>query len=188
MKKDSLKTMRVTSLALLGLCSASAFAPIRPLQGRMMLSVLSMSAPVETTEGTVQPQLNKQEERVEDFENDGMFSWMIPYLGMIGMNDGRTLKYGFLTSDADEKQQLSSPEEAAAARRQAISKMTNIGTEERQRRDQAGDVMIPLTAAYAVFSSLLLDDGSINGHLARFAIVLPLFLSRGYKLSAEVGL
>ena len=41
---------------------------------------------------------------------------------------------------------------------------------------------------YAVVSALFLDDGTIVGRLARFAIVLPLFLTRGYKLSAQTGL
>jgi hypothetical protein len=141
----------------------------------------------ETPVSLTEPGSNR-ESNDDGFENDGPFSWMIPYLGMMGMEDGKILTYGVLTSDPDTTQQSLSPEEATAARQDAMKLMTNIGVEERRRRDQVGDIMIPLTGAYAVLSSLFLDDGGITGHLARFAIVVPIFLARGYKVSAETGL
>jgi hypothetical protein len=181
--------MKVLVVAILGLGSTttSAFAPIRPWMAPSQSVTPSVRAMTETPVATTESG-SARESQVEDFQNDGPFSWMIPYLGMMGMEDGKVLTYGVLTSEPDTNQQSVSPEEATAAREEAMQQMMNIGVEERRRRDQVGDIMIPLTAAYAVLSALIFDDGGITGHLARFAIVVPLFLARGYKVSAETGL
>jgi hypothetical protein len=110
------------------------------------------------------------------------------YMDMFGISEGKVIKYGFLLSDPDADSPPPTSGELATARQTSIDNMTNIGTEERQRRDEVGDIATRLTVAYAIVSSLFLDDGSFGGHLIRFAIVLPLFLARGYKLSAETGL
>ena len=128
-----------------------------------------------------------ENEKVEGFENDGMFSWMIPFMDMMGMVDGKVLKYGLLTTDPPETSSWT-PQDMAGLHNEAREKMTNIGIKERQRRDQIGNILIPLTVAYATLVCLFLDDGSLVGTLTRFGIVLPLFFARGYKLSAQTGL
>jgi hypothetical protein len=175
------------AILVLGSTITSAFAPIAPYMVTRHSVTPNIRIMAEMP-STVTESGSTRESQVEDFKNDGLFSWMIPYLGMMGMEDGKVLSYGVLTSDPDTNQQSLSPEDVTAARQEAMQQMTNIGVEERRRRDQVGDVMIPLTAAYALLSALVFDDGSITGHLARFAIVVPLFLARGYKVSAETGL
>lgn len=126
----------------------------------------------------------------EEFQNDGLFGWMGMYLDMLGMEEGKVPKFGFLASDPDvDDTTPTNDAEAAASRQNAVDNMTNIGMQERERRDKAGDVAVLVTVAYAIVSSLFLDDGSLfGGHLVRFAIVVPLFLAMGYKKSAETGL
>ena len=183
-----MKAAAVTLLVLQSATMTYAFASMSPLIVRRNVPLSTTLGMSELSEVGVDP-VQGQRDQVDVFENDGMFSWMIPFMGMMGMDDGKVLKYGILTSEpSDEGRESSSPEEVMAAREQAMNKMTNIGMKERRRRDQVGNILIPLTAGYAVVSALLLDDGTIVGRLARFAIVLPLFLTRGYKLSAETGL
>jgi hypothetical protein len=180
--------MWVSCVALLGLCcSTSAFAPVRPLSRATSASpgavALRMSTPPSN-----EASMRAKDQETTGFQNDGPFGWMGMYMDMFGMSEGKVIKYGFLSSDPDTDSPPPTSKEQAAARQKAIDNMTNIGTEERQRRDEVGDIVTRLTVAYAVVSSLFLDDGSLGGHLARFAIVLPIFLARGYKLSAETGL
>lgn len=183
-----MKVAAVTVLVLQSAAKIWAFAPMSPLIAPRKLPSSTTLSLSELFEGGAAP-VQRQDDQGDVFENNGMFSWMIPYMGMMGMDDGKVLKYGILTAEpSDEGSELSSPEAVAAARQQAAEKMTNIGMEERRRRDQVGDILIPLTAVYAVVSALFLDDGTLVGRLARFAIVLPLFLTRGYKLSAQTGL
>lgn len=185
-----MKVVVVTLLVLHSAILTCAFAPIAPLIARRNVpsaTILSESESSEVIAAPIQPL--RQDDKIEAFENNGMFSWMIPFMGMMGMDDGKVLKYGLLTSEpSGEGLESSSPEEVASALQEAMEKMTNIGKEERRRRDQVGNILIPLTAGYAVVAALLLDDGTTVGRLARFAIVVPLFLTRGYKLSAETGL
>jgi len=126
-------------------------------------------------------------QQMDEFQNDGIFSWMGMYLDIMGLDEGKVPKYGFLASapDVDTKPTTS---EAATDRQEAIDNMTNISTQERKRRGELGDVVTRITVAYAVIFSLFLDDGSFGGHLARFSIVLPIFFALAYKRSAETGL
>lgn len=154
------------------------------------MSKLSMSAPPTLRQNN--DKVAPQEEGTESFQqgefvNDGLFSWMQPYLNLYGMTEGKMLKYG-IPFDVDDSQKLRSSTEAEALRQKSIDNFTNIGMEERQRRAGGAVVAAKLAAVYAVSSSLFLDDGSLDGHLARFAVVLPLFFARGYKLSADTGL
>jgi hypothetical protein len=120
----------------------------------------------------------------KEFVNDGPFRWMADYMGMY--SEGKTVKYGVLTVDADTGSFDAS--EAAARRLASQETLTNIGTAERERRDQVGDVMIAASAIYATYSSLFMDDGGIMGHVARFGIILPVMFALGYKKSADSGL
>jgi len=124
--------------------------------------------------------LNQQ----KGFVNDGAFSFMQPFLGLF--EEGKTTNYGVpLTVDEAD---IPSEEEQIMRRTKAAKNMTNIGVEERERRGDAANIFQKITIGYAFYSSLFLDDGEISGHLARFAIVLPLFFTFGFKKSAESGL
>jgi hypothetical protein len=138
----------VGALLVLGSTITNAFAPIQP----WMVSSHSVSPNVRIMAempSTVTESGSTRESQVEDFKNDGLFSWMIPYLGMMGMEDGKVLSYGVLTSDPDTNQQTLSPEEAMAARQEAMQQMTNIGVEERRRRDQVGDIDCSICASFS---------------------------------------
>jgi hypothetical protein len=128
----------------------------------------------------------------DDFVNDGPLAWMRPYLTVFGMTEGKTLNFALPFDLDDDSKNFNSDEQTAAAaarlREEASRTLTNIGAEERERRGQAATVFAVLTAMYAVWSSLIADDGGLAGHLIRFGIVLPLFFTFGYKLSEETGL
>jgi len=116
--------------------------------------------------------------------NDGPFAWMVTYLNLIGFKEGNTLVGAMPTSPTKKL----SDEEALAMREKATEELTNIGPEERERRAKLGKILLVVAAGYAAISAIFLDDGSITGHLAKFAVVAPLFFGRGFQLSAESGL
>jgi hypothetical protein len=122
----------------------------------------------------------------KEFKNDGLFFFMEPALSLLGFKEGRTTYFG-PTIDVDEKD-FPSEEEQQARREKAEEEMFNIGQDERDRRRRGGEIAYKVAAAYAIASSLFLDDGSFEGHLARFGIVLPLFFAFGYTESADRGL
>lgn len=126
-------------------------------------------------------------ELADDFQNEGPFAWMSPFLGQMGLVEGKALSFGAFAVDVDDSQRVDK-DEAARRRVQAAKDLTNIGEAERQRRDQAGNVMAVLSTVYILWSSLLADDGGLVGHLLRFLAVFPLFLTIGYKESAKTGL
>ena len=104
------------------------------------------------------------------FVNDGLFSWMQPFLDMFGFVEGNTVYYG--PGVAVDESNFPSLQEQFARRNEASENMMNIGMEERERRREGGEIAYKATIAYALFSSLLLDDGSLSGHFVRFAIAL----------------
>lgn len=122
----------------------------------------------------------------KDFVNDGPFSFMQPALSILGFNEGTTTYYGptIPVNESDYPTQ----EEQQKRREKAREEMTNIGPEERNRRRSAGELATKVSIGYAIFSSLVLDHGDLNGHLSRFFIVVFLFFALGYKKSAEKGL
>jgi hypothetical protein len=121
------------------------------------------------------------------FVNDGPLAGMTTYLDKLGVKEGRSIYFGGLTTDVDESKR-NSEEDAAALRQKSSEDLTNIGMDERDRRDKAGDVMWAVSAAYVGWASLIADDGGFAGHILRFLSVIPLFLAVGYKASAETGL
>lgn len=122
----------------------------------------------------------------EEFVNDGLFAWMKPYLDLFGFVEGNTVYYG--PGVAVDSSTFPSIQEQERLRKEAEENMMNIGVDERERRRQAGEIAYKLVVVYAILSSVFLDDGSIGGHFARFAIALPLFFANGYIKSAETGL
>jgi len=111
---------------------------------------------------------------------------MQPVLPLIGFQEGKTTFYG--PAVQVKESDYPSEEEQDARRIKAKEEMTNIGQDERDRRRYAGEIAYKVTIAYALLSSLFLDDGSFSGHLVRFAVVLPLFFAAGYTKSADSGL
>lgn len=120
------------------------------------------------------------------FRNDGLFSWMQPYLDLFGFTEGNTVYYG--PGIKVDESKFPSQDEQERLREKAKEDMMNIGTEERERRRVGGDIATKVVIAYSLVSSIFLDDGSLGGHLARFAIVMPLFFAYGYTKSADTGL
>jgi hypothetical protein len=136
--------------------------------------------PVET-EAVVFPEKNKQE-----FVNDGPLAWMNRYLDMFGIREGKAVAYG-APVDVDESKRPT-PEVAQQLRQDAAKLFQNIGMDERERRATAGNIFAAVTVVYAIWASLLADQGNFEGHVLRFMSVIPLFFTVGYKLSAETGL
>jgi hypothetical protein len=161
----------------------AAFAPQRSVLQRSFVrrrnSVRFQSTPQTDSE----PTINEK----GAFVNDGPLAGMTTYLDKLGLKEGKSVYFGALTIDVDESKR-NSEEEAAALRQKSAEDLTNIGMDERDRRDKAGNVMWAVSAAYVGWASLIADDGGLSGHLLRFLSVIPLFLAVGYKLSAETGL
>jgi len=125
------------------------------------------------------------EKESSNFENDGIFRGMAPFLKLGGISTGKKIIYGVLTADVDK--QLTR-EEMRKQEREASEKMVNIGDQERARRDKIGTIILALSGIYALWAALVADDGGLYGHFIRF-MVLPSFgLGYGYKLSAQTGL
>jgi len=139
--------------------------------------------PAAYTSSTHKLRLNAVE---KEFENDGPFSLMQPFLPLFGFSEGRTTYFG--PGIEVKESDYPSEEEQQARREKAKEEMMNIGQEERDRRRLGGEIAYKAAISYAIVSSLILDDGSFSGHLARFAVVLPLFFASGYTKSAESGL
>mmetsp|Transcript_4755 Transcript_4755/g.10213 ORF Transcript_4755/g.10213 Transcript_4755/m.10213 type:complete len:168 (-) Transcript_4755:447-950(-) len=125
--------------------------------------------------------------RSSSYQNDGPFAFMQDFLEVGGLTkEGKSIYFGAFTIDADPD--ATPPEEAARLRQAAAESLTNIGDEERARRDRAGDVMTVVSAAYVLWATLIADDGGFGGHVLRMAAAMPIFLAYGYKESAKSGL
>ena len=122
---------------------------------------------------------------------------MKPYLDFIGIQEGKTLKYGPLAFDLPDGNDdndddtstalVVSPQESQRLRDQAVANLTNIGGQERERRQVVGTFLLKATVVYAVGASLL-DQGDLNGQFLRLGVWLPLVLGYGFRLSSELGL
>ena len=125
----------------------------------------------------------------KSFSNDGPFSWMSPYLGVFGYEEGKSSVYAIpVPVSLESSKDTPTAEEIADRQKEAREKMFNIGPEERERRGEAAKIFRAVTIAYAIYASLVIDQGDVIGHLARFAIILPLFFTIGFQRSAEEGL
>lgn len=120
------------------------------------------------------------------YQNDGPFGFLQQFLEIGGLTkEGKSIYFGAFTKDATN---ATPPEEAAQLRQTAAESLTNIGDEERARRDQAGDIMTVVSAIYILWATLIADDGGFSGHVVRMAAAMPIFLAYGYKESAKSGL
>ena len=112
---------------------------------------------------------------------------MVTYVDLFGYRPGKTL-VGAIPLDSSMSSPKLTPEEIQQRAEEAERDLTNISPEERERRAAGAEIALKVAGVYAIVSSLLLDDGSFGGHLARFAVLLPLVFWRGYSLSAQSGL
>mmetsp|Transcript_22953 Transcript_22953/g.26177 ORF Transcript_22953/g.26177 Transcript_22953/m.26177 type:complete len:206 (+) Transcript_22953:168-785(+) len=118
-------------------------------------------------------------------QNDGQYSWLVPYTSLIGYKAGNTL-VGGIPKEASTK---FSEEEKIELRRKAASELVNISDDERALRGKYSTYLYAAAASYAVYSSVILDDGGFGGHLIRFVGLFPLLvIGRGYQLSSQFGL
>ena len=134
---------------------------------------------------TPRPSARSRLLQVRASENTGEFAWLVPYLDLLGIKEGKKVFFGPIPIDVGP---IPSPEESERRRIEAAQNLMNIDAEERARRAQAARVMLGVTAVYMAWSALIADDGSLGGHVIRFASVVPIFLALGYRLSAETGL
>jgi len=162
-------------------------APFRQQQHKQQPQQLSSSFTSSSSSSLLH--LGKQ---VGEFENNGPFAWLRPYLMAMGLKEGRIVKYGGLFVDRDDAENNDENDESKAARLSAakeaaaVQKM-NIGVEERQRRQEAGRVLGVLTVVYAVVACFI-DEGDLQGRFVRLGVWFPLFFANGFTLSAETGL
>jgi len=120
--------------------------------------------------------------------NDGPYSWMYPYLKLIGFQSGRSMVGGVPTLET--LTDTYTEEERELLRQKAAEEMVNISNEERHRRRELSNRLYQVTAIYAGLSAVFLDNGSSFwiGHLYRLLIFLPLSGAYGLQLSANRGL
>ena len=112
---------------------------------------------------------------------------MVTHVDLFGYRPGKTL-VGAIPLDSSMSSPKLTPEEKQKRAEDAERDLTNISPEERERRAAGAEIALKVAGVYAIVSSLLLDDGSFGGHLARFPVLLPLVFWRGYSLSAQSGL
>lgn len=157
------------------------------VEGAVAVETL-LATETEPQRGALQPTIAHQTEEAtsSEFVNDGPLSWMTTYLDAMGIQEGRAIYYGPIPGEVDETKRPSESE-SVALRQQATQELMNINKDERQRRNQAGQVMTVLSIAYIAWAALVADDGGFTGHILRFLSVIPLFLAVGYKRSAATG-
>jgi hypothetical protein len=193
----SMKVAPLTMAAWLAISNASAgigaFTPHRVFSHGSFVrrrGVRCQSTPqLDTPQLDSEPDIPQQEADTEKgaFVNDGPLAGLSPYLDKLGLKEGKSVFMGALAIDVDESKR-NSEEEASALRQKSAQDLTNIGMDERERRDKAGNVMWAVSAVYVAWASLIADDGGLSGHFLRFLSVIPLFLADGYKVSAKTGL
>lgn len=116
--------------------------------------------------------------------NNGLWSWMFPYMNIIGYKKGNTVVGGVPTKD---KSTSFSEAEKELLRTKAKEELVNISDDERIRRGELASTFFLVSVIYGMLASIILDDGSFAGHLIRFAILVPLSLSYGLHLSNKEG-
>ena len=205
-QKQAMKVSHSVLVAALAVSQVGAFTPLllakTPSKSPSYDSMVMLNSPKKTTatvsvsrtrplcmsfssetgtkrETTTSPQ-NKE------FQNDGPFAWMQPFLNTLGFVEGSTLK-GAVPTKSDGKDRVSEAE-ASDRRKEAADNLQNIGQDERDRRDRIGNIMLVVSAMYTVWASLIADDGGLTGHALRALLALPLFFATGFKLSAQEGL
>jgi len=132
---------------------------------------------------------SKNDDNDEVFENNGPFAWLIPYMKVGGYKEGKALTYAIFAKDvATEEDRLSTPEESKRIQAEAALDPYSIGPAERERRDQAGKVVLALAAVVAAYIALFNDNGDLTGHFNKLAAWPLFFIGVGLRGSAKTGL
>jgi hypothetical protein len=182
-------------LAVVASSQTAKIVPTRWARQKVVVCSFESSSSSTTDEKVVEKKKVNEEKLFSDpsdlpgqgFENDGPLAWLQMYLEMFGLKEGKSIAYGPIPVNIDESKRPSS-DVAKKMRNDAADNLQNIGMDERQRRDNAANVMAVVTAVYATWVALFADHGGFDGHVLRFLTVIPLFLAYGYKLSAQTGL
>jgi hypothetical protein len=191
-----MKALRIAVAAIGCLGFSSAFSPGSRVfrQRRHTASLIKRASspkvsdplrPVVKGETLLIPFSENEVELGDGVVNDGLYSWIAPYLSLGGYQAGATLMGGMASTEVSA---IYSEEEKEGRRKRAAEDMVNISNEERARRRELSNNFYIATAVYAAISSILLDDGSFFGHVWRFAIFLPLSSAYALQLSADRGL
>jgi hypothetical protein len=123
------------------------------------------------------------------FVNQGPFSFMEPYLDLLGFKPGRQIMGAIPQEAANSMLAVPMTEQEAERRRRAAEmEMVNISDEERQRRLEIAKVAAFVSALYISWATLIADQGDMFGHFLRFAAFVPLVLAWGFYQSGKQGL
>jgi len=114
------------------------------------------------------------------FRNDGKY-WFFK-TAMSVYQEGADLVNG-VPVKRDATKPLVSEEDTAKRRAKAVEELVNINDVERGRRLDLGNTLLIVSAIYAAYISLAVDQGDFFGHLVRLS-VFP-FYSSGYGLRAS---
>mmetsp|Transcript_34438 Transcript_34438/g.50581 ORF Transcript_34438/g.50581 Transcript_34438/m.50581 type:complete len:212 (+) Transcript_34438:126-761(+) len=149
-----------------------------PTRGRTRSCVLLFST--EQSEGQFSTKIAREIDDVRNslgFRNDGKY-WFMKTV-MAGYKEGKRVVMGVPVGGGDPSQQVS---DGMVAERRALAaaELVNIGTEERELRENVGNALLSASALYAVYLALFVDQGDAFGHVVRFS-VYPLFTT-GYAL------
>lgn len=106
------------------------------------------------------------------------------FFELAGFRGGRGVRVEWGVLQRPVGKVTTTPDEQTRLRAEAAASITNIGTEERERRGKAGAVVLALTAALALYLS-----ASGAPAFVRFAgVYFPLSLGLGFTASARTGL
>jgi hypothetical protein len=148
----------------------------------------TMEATTTTSNSKENKSANKGDNKKEDFVNNSPMAWMQDFFDLAGTVPGQTIAYGPFAKGQVPESQRTSVQEAAKRQDEAARNLQNIDMDERTRRLNASNAMAVAGAIYAVWAALIGDQGDFGGHMLRFLTIFPLFLSVGYRLSAQTGL
>jgi len=100
----------------------------------------------------------------KEFVNDGPLAWMVTFLDLFGIREGKSVYFGPFPVDVDPSTG-SDPEEVQQRRKRAADDLINISDMERERRDAAGTYMGIASVAYIVWATLVVGDEGFAGHV-----------------------
>lgn len=147
---------------------------IAPVQFSPLTATTATAVADKNTETTTTDEKIEEVRNSMGFRNDGQYWFMKMGLGIF--QDGQRLSNGVPT-DLDPSQKVSD-DVVAERRRIAAQQLTNIDGDESDRRMAFGKQVLVVTALYAAYLNLFVDDGDFFGHVVRLS-VFPLF-STGY--------
>lgn len=125
------------------------------------------------------PSNNEKEESIGN-------SMISSFMEMGGIKEGKKVTYGFISTDIQYDDEID--EDKERRQQQAAIDLVNISPQERNRRIQVGNILIPFAILYASYVTLFIDKGDILGHILRLTSLPFFFLGYGYHISGTKGL